>query len=272
MPFLCKFCKFTYSFIKIHVILYQKEEVFMKEQHILEGNISIKAALLSGNRKVHKIIVDKKKNDKDTNFILKEAKKRNIEIIYKDRASIDALSSGKTHGGFIAYCGDRKFQTLEQLLCVKNCFLAFIEGIEDPFNFGYILRTLYAAGCTGVIIPPRNWTTAASVVAKASAGASEHIPMFIADDISYVINELKQHEISLLCGHRENAIALYDFIFPNKFCIAIGGEMRGLSKQIMQQSDQNIFIPYNQEFRNALNAASATAVFAFEAARQRYQK
>ncbi len=244
----------------------------MKEKHILEGNISIKAALLSGNRKIYKLIVDKRKQDKDTFYILKEAQRRNIEIIYQNRSSIDMLSLGKTHGGLIAYCGDREFQTLEQLLCAKNCFLAFIEGIEDPYNFGYILRTLYAAGCTGIIVPPRNWTTAASVVAKSSAGASEHLPMFIADDIPYVINEMKRHGITLLCGHRKNAIALYDFIFPEKFCIAIGGEMRGLSKQIIQKSDQNIFIPYNQRFRNALNATSATAVFAFEAARQRLKK
>lgn len=247
----------------------------MKEtqtQHLLEGNISIKAALLSENRILHTLIVDKKKKDRDTLFILKEAKRKKVTIQYKSREEIDALSSGKTHGGLLAYCGERKFQTLEKLLHQKTCFLAFIEGIEDPFNFGYIVRTLYAAGCNGILVPPRNWTSAASTVAKSSAGASEYIPMCIVDDFPSVFQQFKQNNITLLCGHRKDATALYDFTFPEKFCLAIGGEMRGLSKQVIEQSDQNLYIPYHQEFKNALNAASATAVFAFEIARQHYQK
>lgn len=240
----------------------------MQNNHILEGNISIKAAILANRRVIHKVIVDESKHDKDTNFILKEAQKKNITIESIHRDQIDSLAEGKTHGGLIAYASDRNYDSLQDILSQDTCFIAIVEGIEDPFNFGYIIRSLYAAGCQGVILSPRNWSSAAKVVAKSSAGASEYIPMIIAEDMNTICEELKEQQVSIVCGQRKDSISLYDFTFPKRCCIAIGGEMRGLSKAIQTHSDQNVFIPYENEFRNSLNAASATAVIAFEYLRQ----
>lgn len=238
------------------------------EEYILEGNISVKAALLAGRRSITKILVDHKKRDKDTSFILRKAKSLGIEISTSTRAEIDEVAQGKTHGGLIAYCKERTYQTLAECVQQEQTFLCILEGIEDPFNFGHVLRTLYAAGCNGVIIPPRNWTSAAGVVTKASAGASEYLNLIIADDMIALLQEMKQKNIQLLCAQRKDAISLYDYEFPSKCCIAIGGEMRGLSKIIEQASDQNLFIPYNQEFKNAMTASSSAAIFAFEYVRQ----
>ena len=66
--------------------------------------------------------------------------------------------------------------------------------------------------------------------------------------------------------------SLYEYRFPQKVCIAIGGEMRGLSKLVQSQSSQNLFIPYHAEFKNALTAASSSAIFAFEYLRQKEAK
>lgn len=242
-------------------------------EHILEGNISVKAAILAKKRKIHKIILDGNKKDKDTSFILRIAKEENIEIQIASRVEIDDIAAGKTHGGLIAICGDRTYHHLPSLLTKKHSFLALIEGVEDPFNFGYVLRTLYVAGCQGVIIPPRNWTTAAGVVAKASAGASEYIDLIIADDMHDILTHLKEHQFSLVCGLRSNhAKNLYAYTFPEKTCIAIGGELRGLSKVVQQASDQDIYIPYANDFRNAMTAASSTSIIAFEYLRQQTYK
>ena len=185
------------------------------------------------------------------------------------REEIDALATGKTHGGIIAYCGQRKYQNLEELVNKKQVFLALIEGVEDPFNFGYVLRTLYAAGCDGVLVPLRNWTTAADVVTRASAGASEYMNIIIADDMEDTLTYLHQKDITLLCAQRKDAISLYSYTFPERICLAIGGEMRGLSKAVMTHSDQNLYIPYRSDFRNAMTAAASTAIFAFEVVRQK---
>ena len=95
------------------------------ETCIVEGNISVKAVLLGKKRKVHKILVDAKKKDKDTAFILHKAKEAQVDITYMKREEIDALATGKTHGGIIAYCGQRKYQNLEELVNEK----AGISGI-----------------------------------------------------------------------------------------------------------------------------------------------
>ena len=239
------------------------------ENYIVEGNISVKAVLLANRRKVERIYVDPKKKDRDTSFILRKAKEMFVPIQTLPREKIDALALGKTHGGILAVCSERKYQNLEDVVNKTDVFLALIEGVEDPFNFGYILRTLYAAGCDGVIIPPRNWTSAADVVTKSSAGASEYINLFIAENMENTLQLLKEHQISIVCGQRNDAISLYNFSFAKKVCIAIGGEMRGLSKQVQSQSSQNLFIPYHAEFKNALTAASSSAIFAFEILRQK---
>lgn len=235
---------------------------------LFEGNISVKAALLSPYREVIKILVDQDKKDRDTNYILRKANEQNISIEYTTRESIDEITTGKTHGGLVAYVEDRVYQNLEDYL--GNSFFAVVEGIEDPYNFGYVLRSLYAAGCNAVITSNRNWSNAANVVAKASAGASEYLPHICTENFSETLTALKENGIQIVSSMRDDsAIELYDYDFTQPVCICIGGEKRGLSKDILQASDQNVFIPYNSDFRNALNAVSATTILAFEIVRQR---
>lgn len=242
------------------------------EHYIVEGNISVKAVLLANMRSVSRILVDAKKKDRDTAFILRKAQEQHIQIEKKQRDELHAIAQGKTHGGLLALCGERKFQDISSIIEKRDVFLCLVEGIEDPFNFGYVLRSLYAAGCDGVIIPPRNWTTAASVVTKSSAGASEYLNLIVADDMATELQQMKARGIHFVCGHRNHAISLYEYSFPKRVCIAIGGELRGLSKQVQQQSDQNIFIPYDQNFKNAMTAAASTAIIAFELLRQKHYK
>lgn len=131
------------------------------------------------------------------------------------REEIDALAQGKTHGGLLAVCSEREYQNLEDIVQKPDLFLALIEGVEDPFNFGYILRTLYAAGCDGVIIPPRNWTSAADVVTKSSAGASEYINLFLAENMEETLQLLKNIKFQSYVD-KEAMLFLYTNIVSHK--------------------------------------------------------
>lgn len=239
-------------------------------KYILEGNISVKAALLAGRRNIEHIIVDERKHDRDTRYILAQAAKRGIMITKTRRSYIDERACGKTHGGLLAECGERSYQTIMDYQNRSRLFLALIEGIEDPFHFGDMLRSFYAAGCDGVIIPPRNWTSAAGVIAKASAGASEYIDLIIADDMQALLAQCHRQEMHLICAMRnETALNVYDYHFPRKTVLAIGGAMRGLSKVVTSLCDQAIYIPYANDFRNAMSASGSAAILAFEHLRQR---
>ena len=98
------------------------------EQYIVEGNISVKAVLLAQKRDIIKIIVDEKKKDRDTAFILRQAAQRNIPIEQNSRQAIDELAQGKTHGGLLALCGERRFQTLQAVAEKDSVFLALDRG------------------------------------------------------------------------------------------------------------------------------------------------
>lgn len=237
--------------------------------YILEGKISVKAALMAKKRVVKEILIEDSKVNRDINFIVKKAQEENIKVDRVQRNEIDKLCEGKTHGGIIAKVEERNFQTLSSLPR-SNSFLALVEGVEDPFNFGSILRSLYAAGCKDILLPQRNWTSAASTLAKSSAGASEFMNIYICEDFEETLKKLKQKGIKIVCANRDKeAVEMYECDFTMPICICIGGEKRGLSKSVLNASEQNVYIPYNTDFKNALSAASATTILAYEVMRQR---
>lgn len=235
---------------------------------IIEGNVSVKAAILGNKREVKCVYVDEDKHDKDTSWILHRAEDKNIEIQKLKREEIDSMASGKTHGGLLAEVGSRQYQSINDCLN-EETFLCVLEGVEDPFNLGYVIRTLYSAGCTGLIIRNRNWENAESTILKSSAGAYEYLNIVCSDDIPSLIKEVKKSGVKCYAAMRKDAVSCYEVDYTDKVLLAIGGEMRGLSKAVLDEMDKNIYIPYANDFHMALNAAGASAVLSFEVLRQR---
>ena len=236
---------------------------------LLEGNVSVKAAILGNHRKVEKLYYDKHKNDKDLNFILHRAKEKGIPCMPLEREEINAMATGRTHGGLVAQAGPRVYQELSECMHDKAPFLVLLEGVENPFNLGYIIRTLYSAGCDGLILPRHDWASAESTIAKSSAGAFEYMNIVMSDDLPQLVKDIKKQGVKTYAAMRKDAITYLEADYRKPSLIAIGGEMRGLSSAVRNEIEQNIYIPYANDFRNALNAASAAAVLSFEVYRQR---
>lgn len=236
---------------------------------LLEGNVSVKAAILGNHRKVEKLYYDKHKNDKDLNFILHRAKEKGIPCMPMEREEINAMATGRTHGGLVAQASPRVYQELSECMHGKTPFLVLLEGVEDPFNLGYIIRTLYSAGCDGLILPRHDWASAESTIVKSSAGAFEYMNIVMSDDLPQLVKDIKKQGIMTYAAMRKDAITYLEADYRKSCLLAIGGEMRGLSSAVRNEIEQNIYIPYANDFRNALNAASAAAVLSFEVYRQR---
>jgi len=235
----------------------------------VEGTISVKAVLTSQSRDMETIYIENGKKSRDISFIIHEAERRKVRVEFISADRISEITQGKTHGGVVAAVGERKKTDIEELFNVENPFIALLEGIEDPYNFGDSVRSLYAAGATGIIVPERNWLSAAGTVVKSSAGATEFLPIAMTDNLGDAIKEAKKHGITVYCAERRDSISLYEADLKKPIIMAIGGELRGLSKQVTDNADKNLFIPYGSAFRNALSAASASAVCGFEVMRQR---
>ncbi len=256
-----------------------KEETKFIDSNVFEGMTSIRAILQGidagiNNRKIEKIIFDSgklKKISKEIGYLKAVSKKYGFELEGRDQAAIEACTLGNSHGGIIALCTDRTIPPLASLPCVTDRgFYVMIQGIEDPYNFGYSLRSLYACGCTGVILPQRNWMSAAGVVARSSAGASELFPIFSADAIQ-AAEFFKSKGYTIVCADEKTENVLGKCTISLPLLLIVGGEKRGISAELMDLADIIVKIPYARHFPASLSAASATTILAYEIARQNFQ-
>ena len=111
---------------------------------IVEGNVSVKAVLEGNKRKAETLYIKKGKSSKDIAYIRRIAIEHGVTIEILDESSFHGIAPGKTNGGIALSCGSRKRETLNDL--VQPNAIALLEGIEDPFNLGYCIRSLYSFG------------------------------------------------------------------------------------------------------------------------------
>lgn len=235
-------------------------------EKLFEGAISSKAILENKKRKIQTLYLDKAKKTNDIRYLYALCKQQGIKVRSLSKEKISSLANGHSHGGILLEANDRKFD----LYTAMNCqgISAYIDGLEDPYNFGSVCRTLYASGINTLLIPKRDWSACETIIMKASAGAYEKMDIYHVDDETAFVEFLKANDCPLICAHRKDAISLYDYNFSDRFVLAVGGPFRGLSATITSNSSQNVVIPYANDFRNALDTPSAMAVMAFEIMRQ----
>lgn len=234
----------------------------------LEGLISLNAALDSEKRKIYNVYIDKEKytkRDRKITHLVSRLKKKSVPYTLCDRKQIDALSSGSSHGGVISDVSDIPYSDLSDLLSKMNVgeFAVMLDGVEDPFNFGYSIRNLYAFGCKFFIIPKRNWMSASNVVATSSAGASELCSMAVIESDEDLVKALKEKHIDIVCSALSSVSKpIFEFTPKAPFVLFIGGEKRGISKVFMENADHIIHIPYsNDNAKYSLPTASCAAIF-----------
>ena len=250
-----------------------KEEQRFVASDVLEGMTSISALLNAGtanDRKIEKVLIDRTKRRSKAaqiGFLTAKSHELGFPVEFVDAEEIDRLSVGNTHGGILALCTPRTIPALRADDIQPEGFYVYLEGIEDPYNFGYAVRSLYAAGVSGVILPPRNWMSAAGVVARASAGASECLPIFEAEGED-TVKLFREAEYTILCAGIRNSVSLFEEEFHYPVLLVVGGEKRGISRTLLDAADRIVRIDYGRDFNGSLSAASAATVMAFEIFRQ----
>lgn len=242
----------------------------MEQEIILEGHVSIEAAIKAKNREVYEIFIKKNKGYRDTAKLEKLAKMNNIPVKRVSTDFINSKAQGQTHGGIIATVGMRKLVSLDDLIKgKKNPFIVMLDGIEDPFNFGFAVRSLYAAGADGLVVRNRNWMSAAGVVTKSSAGATELIPTAAVETAEEAAEFFKSKGLNIACTANKDAVDIYDADLTSAIFLLIGGEKRGITRSFLSRADLLLRIPYGRNYNASLTASSSSAIIAFEAMRQR---
>lgn len=245
----------------------------MREQEsVLEGQLSVQAALETGSRPIYQLLLDERKRyDRRLKRIVELAAAAGIEIAAMPRDEINRIAAGDSHGGLLARAGARRFSTLSDLMpSDRTPFIVMLDGIEDPYNFAGAIRAIYAAGADGLVLRPRNWTSASALVGRASAGASERLPIVIAANASEAAAACRARGLSIAATAKSSqAQDIYSAGLAQPLFLLIGGERRGVTRSFLDSADMLLRIPYGRDFGPALGAVGATAVIAFEVMRQR---
>ena len=257
-----------------------KEDLKFKDSTVFEGMTSIRAILRGidagiNDRRIIKILFDKakiRKIAKDVGYLKAVSAKYQYTIEESDEGELEKLTLGSSHGGLIAITEQRTLPYLDSSSEIDpSGFYVMIEGIEDPYNFGYSLRSLYAMGCSGIILTERNWMSAAGVVCRSSAGASEMFRI-LKSSPSDCINFFKDKGYKVVCADENTDNVLGECELKMPLLLIVGGEKRGISRAILDSADILVKIDYSREFRASLSAASATTMFAYEISRQNNKK
>ena len=253
----------------------QKEESRFANSTVMEGMISFRAVIRGmesgvSDRSILRVLYDRSKERQlsgHLSYIRAMHYQYGFEIVPAETGEIDALSIGLSHGGILTVCSERTIPDLTEEVIQKDGLYVMIEGIEDPYNFGYAMRSLYAAGVNGVILSPRNWMTAAGVVCRSSAGASEQMPLYIADS-NTAADLFHRRGYRVLASDLDRSTPMWESDLTLPLLLIVGGERRGISRALLDKCDGIVRIDYGREFSAALSAASAATVLAFEVLRQ----
>lgn len=253
----------------------QKEQERFRDNNIMEGMISFRAVINGiesgvSRRQIERVLFDSSKIKSlgsHLSYIKAKSYQHHFTVEGVNAAEIDALAVGNSHGGLLTVCSARTLPSLEGADIEASGFYVMLCGIEDPYNFGYALRSLYAAGATGVLLPPHNWMSAAGVVCRASAGASEQMPIYQCEP-EEAVERLRRAGYKIVAADQPESKCMWETDLTYPLLLLIGGERRGIQKSLLAQCDSIVSIDYGRDFPAALSAASASAILAFEIARQ----
>jgi 23S rRNA (guanosine2251-2'-O)-methyltransferase len=240
-------------------------------QEKLAGVNSIMEAL-RGKRRVHKIFIQEGRGGKRIEELLQMARKKGIYFQYVDKQRLDGMYTIANHQGVVAQVDSYEYSSMDEILEQaalegKEPFILILDGIEDPQNLGSIIRTAECAGIHGIIIPQHNSSEVTGAVARASAGAVEHMRIARETNLVNCIKSLKDKGLWVVGADMEGR-EYYGCQMPSPTALVIGGEGTGIRRLVRQNCDLLVSIPMLGSI-SSLNASVAAGLIIYEVVRQR---
>ena len=214
---------------------------------------------LENNKKVLKAIVSKDFSDRNIISMLNE---RHINIEYVSKVDIDKMVSGN-HQGIVLSVPDYKYCDLDELLVNDKPFIVILDHLEDPHNFGAIIRTCEAAGVDGIIIPKDRSVSVNSTVMKTSAGALNNMKICMVTNLNRCIDELKDKGIWIVGTDMTDSVSYDSVDYDMPVAIIIGSEGFGISRLVREKCDFVVNIPMKGKV-NSLNASVAAGILIYK--------
>jgi 23S rRNA (guanosine2251-2'-O)-methyltransferase len=239
---------------------------------IVYGRNEVRELLKSG-RAIDKIFVRRGDKEGSINVIIGEASARRIPIIEVEKPKLDSLCGGGVHQGVAAQAAEKEYCSVDDILAIAKergemPFIAILDGVEDPYNLGAVIRCAECAGVHGVIIPKRRASGLTATAAKASAGALEHMRVARVTNLAMTLDELKRLGFWIYAADMGGQ-KYCDVDYSGSVAVVLGSEGFGISRLVKEKCDFTVSIPLYGKV-NSMNVSCAAAVILTEVAKGRH--
>ncbi|WP_461205222.1 23S rRNA (guanosine(2251)-2'-O)-methyltransferase RlmB [Clostridium sp. DL1XJH146] len=253
------------------------EKISTKEvrEDLIEGRNAVIEALKS-EKTVEQLYVAKGSVSGSITKIRAIAKEKGIVVKEVERKKLDFMSQTEAHQGVILQTTPYKYFEIEEIMeearkKEEDPFVIVLDEIEDPHNFGAIIRTAEISGAHGIIIPKRRNVGVTSTVYKSSVGAVEHMKIAKVANINVAIDTLKDKGLWVFGADMEGTEYCYESKLTGPIALVIGSEGKGISKLTKTKCDKLVKIPMVGEI-TSLNASVAAGIMMYEVLKQKLEK
>src|SRR5437868_8608688 len=238
------------------------------------GINAVAEALKARGRSFEWVGVLKERHDLRLQRVVEECRRNGVAVRFLPRPELDRMAGNNAHQGVVAITSAKQYNDLDDVIAAKRArysLLIVLDGIEDPHNLGAILRTAEASGADGVVITERQAAGVTATWTKASAGASEHLPISKVTNIARTLEQLKENNLWIV-GLDERGPQNYDALDYNMDCaVVLGSEGKGVHDLVAKKCDLLVSIPMLGKVPS-LNVSVAAGVVLYEIVRQRRKK
>jgi 23S rRNA (guanosine2251-2'-O)-methyltransferase len=237
------------------------------------GRRPVVEALAAGRPAARLLVAHSARPGPELNEVLAAARGASVPVETVDANHLRRLAGFDGHQGVLLEVGDRRFADVAELLAEAtkrghDPLLLILEHLQDPTNFGTLLRSAEAAGVDGVIFPERGAAPLSAAAVKASAGASEHLLLSRVEGLGEAARELQERNIRLIAADQEAPTAAWDADLTGPIAIVVGSEGSGVSGAMRRRCDLLVRFPMAGRIAS-LTAATAGALLLCEVVRQR---
>jgi 23S rRNA (guanosine2251-2'-O)-methyltransferase len=241
-------------------------------EDLIEGRNAVIEALKS-ERTIEQILIAKGDTEGSINVVQGLAREKGIVVKEVDRKKLDQMCEGGAHQGVVAIVTPYNYYSVDDILKYakekgEKPFIIVLDEIEDPHNFGAIIRTAEVCGVHGVIIPKRRNVGVTPVVYKTSAGAIEHMKIAKVTNVNTILEELKEKGIWIYGADMEGSEYCFNEKLDGAVALVIGSEGRGMSKLTKEKCDVLVKIPMVGQI-TSLNASVAAGIIMYEVLKQK---
>jgi 23S rRNA (guanosine2251-2'-O)-methyltransferase len=251
----------------------QHSELITQHSNSIFGVLPVLELLRANPQRIEKILAAEGAREKRLAEIFELAGENRVVVQRVPRETLSKYAGeNANHQGVVALAAAAEYTDADELLsdifAEENPLVLVLDGVEDPRNLGAILRTAEGAGVSGVFIPERRAVGLTETVAKAAAGATEHVRIAKAANINRLIEELKENNIWVIGTSAEAETVYTDWDWKGRTALVLGGEGKGLHRLVAENCDALVRIPMHGRIES-LNVSVACGVILFEAIRQR---